>query len=88
MKLFTSTLDKIPNAKKEPLYTLEEIADKLGIEHAVLLSRIRGYSKACPSPKPVLMTRSRNHMSKSLYMLSEFKAWWKVCQDFIKGESK
>jgi hypothetical protein len=88
MKLFNSKIHQIPNAKKEPLYTLEEIADKLGVEHKVLMSRISGSSKVCPSPKPVLVSRSRSQMTRHLYMLSEFKAWWKVRQDNIKGESK
>ena len=88
MKLFNSTIHQIPNAKREPLYTLEEIADKLGVEHKALMRHIRGSSKVCPSPKPVLMSRSRSHMSTGLYMLSDYKAWWQIRQDFIKGESK
>jgi hypothetical protein len=88
MKLFNSKLNQIPNAKKEPLYTLEEIADKLGVEHKVLMSRITGSSKVCPSPKPVLISRSGRQMAKNLYTLSEYKVWWKSRQDFIKGEMK
>jgi hypothetical protein len=88
MKLFNSALSQIPNAKKEPLYTLEEIADKLGVEHKVLMSRIIASNRVCPSPKPVLISRSGRQMAKNLYALSEYKVWWKSRQDFIKGESK
>ena len=86
MKLFNSKLDKIPNAKREPLYTLEEIADRLGVEHKVLMSRIIASNRVFPSPKPVLVARSGRQMAKNLYMLSEYKVWWKMRQNFIKGE--
>jgi len=88
MKLFTSKLDRIPNDKKEPLYTLEEIADRLGVEHKVLKSLISRSSRVCPSPKAVLIARSHSQMTKKLYMLSEYKAWFKQRQDSIKGESR
>ena len=88
MKFFNSKIHKIPNPTREPLYTLSEIADKLGVEYKVLISRIRANSKEHPSPKPVLMSHSRSHMSTGLYMLSEYKAWWEVCQETTKGESK
>ena len=88
MKLFNSKLDKIPNAKREPLYTLEEIADRLGVEHKVLMSRIIASNRVFPSPKPVLVARSGRQMAKNLYMLSEYKVWWKMRQNFIKGEMK
>jgi hypothetical protein len=88
MKLFNSRLDQIPNAKKEPLYTLEEIADKLGVEHKVLMGHIIASNRVCPSPKPVLISRSGRQMAKNLYMLSQFKTWWRTRQDFIKGEMK
>jgi hypothetical protein len=88
MKLFNSKIHQIPNAKREPLYTLEEIADKLGVEHKALKGHISGSSRVCPSPKPVLVSRSWSQMTKHLYMLSEFKVWWKVRQNFIKGETK
>ena len=88
MKLFHSKLFQIANAKNEPLNTLEEIADKLGVEHKVLMSRIIASNRVCPSPKPVLISRSGRQMAKNLYTLSEYKVWWKSRQDFIKGESK
>jgi hypothetical protein len=78
MKFFDSKIHKVPNAKREPLYTLHEIADKLGVDYKVLISRIRANSKGHPSPKPVLMSRSRSHMSTGLYMLSEYKVWWEA----------
>lgn len=88
MKLFNSKLDQIPNAKREPLYTLEEIADKLDVEHKVLMGRISASSRVCPAPKAVLVSRSGRQMTKKLYMLSQFKTWWQTRQDFIKGEMK
>ena len=88
MKFFNSKIHKIPNPTREPLYTLSEIADKLGVEYKVLISRIRANSKGHPSPKPVLMSQSRSQMRAGLYMLSEYKAWWDACQDTTKGESK
>lgn len=88
MKFINSKIHQVPNAKREPLYTLHEIADKLGVDYKVLISRIRANSKGRPSPKPVFMSRSRSHMSTGLYMLSEYKAWWEACQETTKGESK
>jgi hypothetical protein len=88
MKLFTSKLDRVPNPKKKPLYTLEEIADKLGVEHKVLMSYISKNSRRCPSPKSVLIARSSSQMTKKLYTLSEYKVWWNACQDTTKGEMK
>jgi len=88
MKLFTSKIYQVPNAKKEPLYTLEEIADKLGVDYKVLKSCISKNSRVCPSPKAVLIARSSSQMTRKLYMLSEYKAWFKERQDSMKGESK
>lgn len=88
MKIFNSKIHQTPNAKREPLYTLEEIAEKLGVEHKALMRHISGSSKVCPSPKPVFTPRSRTRMSMGLYRLSDYKAWWQIRQDFIKGESK
>jgi hypothetical protein len=88
VQFFNSKIHKIPNPKREPLYTLNEIADKLGVEYKVLLSRIRANSKAHPSPKPVFMSHSRSQMNTGLYMLSEYKAWWDTHQEITKGEIK
>jgi hypothetical protein len=88
MKFINSKIHQVPNAKKEPLYTLEEIADRLGVEYKALKSCISRNSRVCPSPKAVLIARSRSQMTKKLYMLSEYKAWWEACQETTKGESK
>ena len=88
MKFINSKIHQVPNAKKEPLYTLEEIADRLGVEYKALKSCISRNSRVCPSPKAVLIARSSSQMTRKLYMLSEYKAWFEQRQDSMKGESK
>lgn len=89
MKMFKySDYSKINRAKgkREPLYTLEEIADRLGVKHGSLIDcmkgkRVEGYP---PPPKPVMRVgvSSPVRMAKHLYRLSEFKKWLRDLREF------
>lgn len=65
---------------REPLYTLPEIADRLGVDYDTLRGYIRGKRKAGypPPPAPVMLTggSSNIRMRTLMYRLSEYKAWW------------
>jgi hypothetical protein len=72
--------------KREPLYTLPEIADRLGVDYDNLkicmhTSKAEGYPS---SPKPAMRvgTRSNARMSANMYRLSEFKLWLRELQEF------
>jgi hypothetical protein len=66
---------------REPLYTLPEIADKLGMEFKVISSYMRG--KRENKPKPVMKPNSGTKVSRhNLYKLSEFKAWIKEMEEY------
>ena len=74
------------SSKREPLYTLPEIADRLGVDYDNLkvcmhTSKAEGYPK---SPKPVMRVGSRSsaRMSAYMYSLSDFKRWMKALQEF------
>lgn len=75
---------------REPLYTLPEIADRLGVEYDILKSYIRGKRPiGCPpSPTAVMVTggSSPARMRTQLYKLSECRAWWKLRMDAIDKE--
>lgn len=64
----------------EPLYTLSEIAEKLGIEYKTLKNYVCRLHNKTPSPKPVI-----NIPGKNLYRLSEFKVWFK---QFLEERTK
>jgi hypothetical protein len=59
----------------EPLYTLTEIADKLGLEYKIVVAYMKG--KRENKPKPAMQTQSMTTSKKNLYKLSEFKTWLK-----------
>ena len=61
---------------REPLYTLPEIADKLGMEYKTIAGYMRGMREGKPKPamKPTNWAIKERH---NLYKLSEFKAWVK-----------
>ena len=71
--------NKLP---REPLYTLPEIADRLGVDYDTLRSYIRGKRPiGCPPPPDSAMLTGGNspaRMRTKLYKLSEYKAWWKL----------
>jgi len=87
MKRFTyAELINRPTKPREPLYTLPEIADRLGVDYDNLkvcmhTSKAEGYPK---SPKPVMRVGSRSsaRMSAYMYSLSDFKRWMKALQEF------
>lgn len=59
----------------EPLYTLPEIADKLGMEYKTVVALIRGKKEY--KPKPAMHIQSMSVVKTNLYKLSEFKTWLK-----------
>jgi len=65
--------------KREPLYTLSEIADRLNIDADTLYGMMRSKRKegAIPPPTAKRMVVSRARMAAKLYALSEFKVWIK-----------
>jgi len=87
MRRFTyAEITNRPTKPREPLYTLTEIADRLGVDYDNLkvcmhTSKAEGYPK---SPKPVMRVGSRSsaRMSAYMYSLSDFKRWMKALQEF------
>ena len=74
------------SSRREPLYTLPEIADRLGVDYSNLrvcmhTSKAEGYPK---SPKPVMRTSgsTSRRMATNYYKLTEFKRWMKALQEF------
>ena len=65
--------------KREPLYTLSEIADRLNIDEDTLYGMIRSKRKegAIPPPTAKRKVGSAMRMRANLYALSEFKVWIK-----------
>jgi hypothetical protein len=94
MKFKKFPLSDLNNYKKqpprEPLYTLPEIADRLGVEYDTLRSYIKGKRPiGCPPPPDSAMLTgagSASRMRTYLYKLSEYKAWWKLRQEFANKE--
>ena len=66
---------------REPLYTLPEIADKLGMEHKTIAGYMRGKREGKPKPamRPTNWAIKKRH---NLYKLSEFKAWIKTFGEY------
>jgi hypothetical protein len=71
--------DKYGRRYGEPLYTLSEIADKLGMEYESLKKEVSNRHKKIPAPKPVMKVGSSWSAGglRNLYKLSEFKVWIK-----------
>ena len=65
---------------REPLYTLPEIADRLGMEHKTLANLVRNKHNKVPPPKAEMKPVSTTRMKQNLYKLSEFKAWIKTLE--------
>jgi predicted transcriptional regulator len=70
---------------REPLYTVQEIADRIGMDYDTLRNYIRGNHKKCPPPpKPTLVFSPSPMRGRiKLYKLSEYKAWLKLRLDSI-----
>ena len=67
---------------REPLYTLPEIADKLGMEYETLAKLVRNKHNKVPPPKVEMSPVSATRMKQNLYKLSEFKAWIKTLEEY------
>ena len=86
MRMFKYEDYKKQKVKREPLYTLTEIADRLGVRYDSLYNCMKGKRPAGypPPPKPVMLVgkSSPMRMSAQLYKLSEFKRWLIELQEF------
>ena len=74
-----------PTTPREPLYTLPEIADRLGVSCSSLMSCISGKKPEGypPPPKPAMPRMNNMYGGKRhIYKLSEFKRWMKALQEF------
>jgi hypothetical protein len=80
MKLETFSKASLRSKQKiirEPLYTLSEIAEKLGMQHKVIAGYMRG-NKGGGRPKPARVNHTLSiRTGHKLYKLSEFKLWVK-----------
>ena len=66
---------------REPLYTLPEIADKLGMEFKVIAGYMKGRREN--KPKPAMKPNGGTKINRyNLYKLSEFKAWIKTLEEY------
>ena len=85
MKLETFSKASLRSKQKiilEPLYTLPEIADKLGMEYKTIAGYMRG-NKGGGRPKPARFNNtSHSSMAHKLYKLSEFKVWVKELGEY------
>ena len=70
---------RIAPEKREPLYTLSEIADRLNMDEDTLYGMMRSRRKEGAIPPPTAKRRvgSAMRMRAKLYALSEFKVWLK-----------
>ena len=84
MKLETFSKVSLRSKQKiilEPLYTLPEIADKLGMEYKTIAGYMK--SKREGKPKPARVYQSSNmRTAHRLYKLSEFKVWVKQMEEY------
>jgi hypothetical protein len=62
---------------REPLYTLPEIADKLGMEFEVISGYMRGKRDEGKPKAAMVNCSSQIRMVHKLYKLSEFQLWIK-----------
>lgn len=62
----------LPPGPKEPLYYLDEIADRLDTSGSKL-RLLMGRHKPCPQPANF---RSQTRANRHQYRLSDFKAWY------------
>ena len=86
MKLFNySDYLKKPSVKREPLFEIPEIADRLKIDEEDLRNKMKGKRReGYPSPpKPAIQRRVAFVGNRpQLYKLSEFKQWLKDLEKF------
>ena len=87
MKRFTyAELTNRPTKPREPLYTLTEIADRLGVDYDSLTACMRGKKPdGYPLPPKFAMVTgngSTMRMRMQLYKLSDFKRWMRDLQKF------
>jgi len=71
--------NRLASEKREPLYTLSEIADRLNMDADKLYAIMRSRRKEGAMPPPTAKRRVGSAMSMrtKLYALSEFKVWLK-----------
>lgn len=67
----------------EPLYTLPEIADKLGMEYKTIAWYMKSKRESKPNPAKVYQS-SNMRTAHRLYKLSEFKVWVKEMEESAK----
>jgi len=69
----------VPAEKREPLYTLSEIADRLNMDEDALYALMRSRRKEGATPPPTAKRKvgSAMRMRTKLYALSEFRVWLK-----------
>jgi len=80
MKLFNySDYSNANRVKREPLFEIPEIADRLKIDEADLRNKMKGKRRKGypPPPKPAMRRFSFIGNRPQLYKLSEFKKWLK-----------
>lgn len=73
---------KTGQGAREPLYTLPEIADKLGMDYETLKKLMRNKHKKVAAPKVEMKPVSAMRMKQNLYKLSEFRAWIKALEEY------
>ena len=92
MKLFNySDYFKKPSVKREPLFEIPEIADRLNIDEADLRYKMKGRRREGypPPPKPAMERRVTNVGNRpQMYKLSEFKQWLKDLEKFNEETAK
>jgi hypothetical protein len=75
---------KANHIKREPLFELREIADKLGIDEKFIRAKMvaNSFSGNLLPPKPAMKRVSSVGNRPNLYKLSEFKKWIKELNKF------
>ena len=85
MKFFKYSIQKKSHVKREPLFEIPEIADRLNIDEADLRFKMKGLRREGypPPPKPAIERRKTNAGNRpQMYKLSEFKQWLKDLEKF------
>jgi hypothetical protein len=90
MKIFINYSDysSANRVKREPLFEISEIADRLKIDETDLRSKMKGKRREGypPPPKPAIPRRVAHVGNRpQLYKLSEFKKWLKELNEFNEG---
>jgi len=89
MKLFNySDYSSSNRVKREPLFEIPEIADRLKIDEMDLRNKMKGKRREGypPPPKPAIQRRlSYVGNRPQLYKLSEFKKWLKELNELSEG---